>query len=749
MSLHRRELLLSSAATGLAALLPAAGRTQEAVTKPAWHKSLIAYLETLAREDGGYGWDGQERSHLTPTFAIVGCYKLLGIEPPRKAALAQFIRTHHPRELKGKLEQEHREFEWQQIQSLVWLGEDAASFHNIVQGWKAPFAYPKQYEQHGYPVFQPEVSAILSRKLLGLPMSELPAAYISYLDSRRRANGSFNNTPASDGSDGHVLNTWWGLQALDALGRTAELKEETITWLQKCWSLDTAFTHQPNPEIGGFLGVDYSWAAIRSLALLGAKPTNHRNCVAYLHSLRHDDGGFGDHSAWPSNPLATYSALDALAALGVLDSIDNSPPKSRSSTPIVIQNPHPDSGLKVFSIQLEAHGQGSPAEAVELADALRIHLWGAKNAKPEWLARGKAIAAERNVDVKFFVSNEEYGTWIDVPGMGTYSHMSDIAGPIGVNLGSALTGNNASSWSDFRRLRLGDTSTTLRATVRPGRGFSDKPPEIRPLRMPARDGGFFTRNGGRLIWQFGENEPLVRLLLDDSLLYRNSGFAAISTYHFGNPDFTNTEPFLMRYRGVIPFVALQDAHGAEPWWFADMTEGFRTLFLATSPTWEGWVQALRNNWVVAARHDPVSGGKTWMHGTHEIVEFVKERWRDWQWWDNPAIQRPFVSVVVLTPQDQFEIARPEKGIAIRVRCAHENTTQGLPKKALAEFIALTLAGQPVAAEHVIRRRANRAIEDDYHLYLWPDAPPGKHTATATVRNLATGAELKQSIVFTV
>ena len=111
--------------------------------------------------------------------------------------------------------------------------------------------------------------------------------------------------------------------------------------------------------------------------------------------------------------------------------------------------------------------------------------------------------------------------------------------------------------------------------------------------------------GGRLIWQFGENEELTRLYLDDSL--QRGGYAAISTFHFGNPDFTNSEPFLKHYWQQIPFVALQDAHGKESWWWLDMLTGFRTLFLATEPTWEGWLKALKNNWVVAVRHDRVSG----------------------------------------------------------------------------------------------------------------------------------------------
>ena len=161
------------------------------------------------------------------------------------------------------------------------------------------------------------------------------------------------------------------------------------------------------------------------------------------------------------------------------------------------------------------------------------------------------------VPVRFFVANEEYGTWVDVPGLGTYSHTSDILAPAGSDFGPSLANRGVVSWPDYRARRLD------------------------PLQ----------KAGGRLVWQFGENEELVRLVLDDSL--ERGGFAAISTFHFGNPDFTNSEPFLARYRCQIPFVALQDAHGDEPWWFADMTTGFRTLFLAREPTWEGWLEALR------------------------------------------------------------------------------------------------------------------------------------------------------------
>src|SRR4051794_20185399 len=56
-------------------------------------------LEFLARRrnaDGGYGWSRGEWSHITPTFAAVGCYRLLGQAIPEAARVAEFARSHYP-----------------------------------------------------------------------------------------------------------------------------------------------------------------------------------------------------------------------------------------------------------------------------------------------------------------------------------------------------------------------------------------------------------------------------------------------------------------------------------------------------------------------------------------------------------------------------------------------------------------------------------------------------------------------------
>jgi hypothetical protein len=276
---------------GTAALLPrglrAAGASAPTI------RTITDYLQTLRREDNGYAWGDVEISHLTPTFGVIGCYHVLKQTLPHKDTLIQYVRTHHPRELK-KLEQERRIFDWQQVQALTWLGADASEFKPKIAALTKPLGYLKQYERHGYPVFQSELGAVLSHSLLGLPTAGIADAFGSYIAERRRANGSFNNTPAADGGDGHVMNTLWALQALKVLGRPFEKPDELVAWLRACQLPGGAFTHAPKPEFGGVDDIVYTRAALRALKLLGSGPANRDACIAQIHSLANADGGFSD-----------------------------------------------------------------------------------------------------------------------------------------------------------------------------------------------------------------------------------------------------------------------------------------------------------------------------------------------------------------------------------------------------------------------------------------------------------------------
>src|SRR5262249_5328910 len=260
-----------------------------------------------------------------------------------------------------------------------------------------------------------------------------------------------------------------GLEALQALGRETESKDRVVEWLRACQLPSGGFTYQPEPAVAGIDRSVYTSAAVRALALLGSGPADRAGSVRYLHSLGNRAGGFGARRGWASNPMAMFEAVAALAALGALANV---PPKAEPCP----AEPALPAGLKAFSIQIEAHGQGSPAEAVALARELRINLWGAKNATPEWLRRAQAVADAQGTPGRFFPADEEYGTWVTVPGLGTYSHTSDVIAPPGSDYGKSLAGAGAVTWPAFRERRLA------------------------PL----------TRAGGVLVWQFGENEEITR-----------------------------------------------------------------------------------------------------------------------------------------------------------------------------------------------------------------------------------------------
>jgi hypothetical protein len=162
------------------------------------------------------------------------------------------------------------------------------------------------------------------------------------------------------------------------------------------------------------------------------------------------------------------------------------------------------------------------------------------------------------------------------------------------------------------------------------------------------------------------------------------------------------------------------------------------------------LNALKQNWVVAVRHDVWTKGKTWMHsGSDEVREYVQARESDWRWWDNPAIGRPMVSLVVVKADDLLEPARPETGTLLRVRCAWENTPHGLLKSPHSELLRLTIDGREVTPTLVSPANQNGLLRD--HHYRWPlnDLAPGKHTATADVRVVATKAEVSRRIDFNV
>ncbi len=232
--------------------------------------------------------------------------------------------------------------------------------------------------------------------------------------------------------------------------------------------------------------------------------------------------------------------------------------------------------------------------------------------------------------------------------------------------------------------------------------------------------------GGRLIWQFNENEELTRVLLDEAV--QRGTYSAISTYHFGNENFLHTQPFLMRYKDVLPFVALQDSHASEPWWWGDQLEGFRTVYLARDNSWKSWLGALADNRVMSIRHDAITKFESRFAGAEHVRSVVTE------WWtaNRGKMQRPAAAVTVLRPGDRFEQGVPASGVAIRVRALRRNSPQALPLDAVAELVRLEVDGQVLDTRLVESKNENGKVVDVFHLAEMQGVASGRHSARATL-----------------
>jgi len=664
---------------------------------------VLNYVHTkVQKADGGFGWEDQYDGHIAPTFAATGILYHLNALPKERdrEKLIGFIRTHHPQKgvnkEAGPSGAPVTNLTYYQMQSLEWLGGDLSEFKDQVKEWKTQAGNLYNYEKGKNPVLSLEVMTPVCQHLLG----ESPSAeIIPYLLERRRSNGSFNNTPALDESDGNILNTYWSMRALQLL-KYSDLKSPLATkWIQSCQVANGGFTWQPDPKIGATDDVAYTWAALKSLEMLDVKPNDKRGCVDYLLSLQNEDGGFGNQPGLPSTPMATFYAIEALKSLNALSELR----RPRAAT-VATADSQPDlSGLKIFTVQFQAHGNGSPSEAVTLADKLDIHLWGAKNASPEWIKTAQAKADELKVPVKFFHANEEYGKYVTVDGLGSFSHILDPIFPAG-----------GPSKSDRSEIIYSYDDWSMNY--------------VQPL----------IKKKGGIILQIANNEPMARILLDESL--KTSGaYAAISTIHFSQ-NFLFFLPYLNQYRHRLPFIALQDAHGPEAWWWLNELNAYRTLFLAHEPTYEGLMEALKNNWIVAVRHDEVSLNKTRMlGGAPGVQEFVRSRPSDWQWWnsDTHKASHPNAVITVVTPEDSLEVARPEQGISIRVRGWWKSNRQFL-KEPVYQLEQLIVDDQDVHANYVETKDQRGNLVDSYYVYNLNRLPAKEVRIDAVMRNLATG-----------
>lgn len=687
----RREFVCALAAMPLAQTCSKMWTETETV-ETRTRSEMTAYLEKHHKPDGGYGWISRTNAHPTPTFAVVGCYRLLGMAVPDAEATAAFVATHDPVPRRLGQQPLYR-LDFERIQTLLWLGKrpDSAA----ATAWTKPFVYNGYYELGRNPTLQHQAMAVRTRTLLDVQAEGDEPAWRAYFLARRRGDGTFNNTPSADGSGGHLVNTLWATQALKDLGVAQKLEDEALDWVRRCQLANGGFTWSPAPELGDVDNVIYAWAAVLLLTRAGTAPRDEAGCVRWLREQFTADGGFRDRPGAKTNVTATYYALDALRML-------KAPLRVAARRASATGKRLPE-GMRIYSAQIEAPGDGSPTEAVALAEAMGIHLWTAKNTPDGWIAEAQRIADARRTGVVFARGDEEYGIYTHVAGLGTYSHLDDLVASGGVELGHYPQEKNIPvDWTVFRDTR------------------------IRKVRAA----------NGRMVWQFNENEELTRILLDQSV--SDGSYGAISGFHFGLGDFLELEPFLMAWEGRIPMVGLQDAHGGESWWWATQLQGFRTLYLAGEPGWEGFAQAIDRQWILAVRKDASTHGLLqWTGALPEVRALIAGRELEWSWWGANAAKRrrPLALMTALHPGMKFEQGVPEQGAAVRLRLrfsAGRNPTRLRFTEPESELVSLAIDGNAVQPEEVVHPH------DRYLLYTMPKDRPRQ--ALAVVREITSGEE---------
>lgn len=677
---------------------------------PLWAQPVVLFLDSLEKPDGGYGWPDQPFGHVSATWAVTGAYKIIGREPPGRNRLVDFIRTNHPFDGSTPRSIAHaaelKTLVYQQVQSLQWLGESGDGFRNRVSEWELPSKYPKFYELEGYPVFQEEVMALLCRELLELDPESVSVGMWNQVAKRLRPNGSYNNTAGAEGSGGHVLNTLWGLLANRYFGGKPNHIEALTTWLRDCQNDDGGFAESP-PFASSRSDLFFSWAAVRALEVCESQPRDISRCVRFV--LRHwqDDGGFSYHEAGESDPMATYYALDTLRRLGALDSLENHLRQPRREPREFPPN------LRVFSVQLNAPGQGSPTELIRLARSLKIQHWLTRNGIDGYRETLQRLATAQKVSVVFDKAQEDYNLHLEIPGVGSYARTSLLLTP---NRVPELDRETVRSmlWADYRPMRV----------------------------------RLLNKRDGLMVWNVCDNEVYARSALDDSL--GTGGYDLINVFHFGGWDLLVNFPWLRNYSGRIPYVALSNTQGGQAWWWADRLASFRTLYLAEEASWSGWRAAVDKNWVVAVRLNEKLGEPVIYGGTPEVRQFTIDKMDEWRWWRNGgAIYRPAVSLVAVRPGDPFELPSPETGVMLRARTWWWTDASGYPTKKRSELVSMTLDGEAVHPQLVEVPNFEDRIVDCYYRFDLPKIAPGRHVATAEVRVVDSGARHSQSIEFVI
>ena len=642
-------------------------RTGNDAADPA--RRLRDFVERHRKEDGGYGAPGRESSTLPWTFMALECHALLGSRPPRSEALAHWLATF----VREGPRPDRRQLEWVLCRNL--LGEEKQPGPPL--GPLLQELPPLTTWLGSLPLDDLEAAVRLRRLVEPESLARAAPLVARYLSLWRHADGGYHYPAALDqvypliARGKRLMELPKPARGPSSLGLTAAAVatlglldapvpgiEETVAFIRSLRAENGGY-HTRRPAWGepDLFGV---WHAVRTLRALGAPLAGRERLetVAFVAAHQRSSGAFAHGEGEPDSLEATWLALQAL------DLLEAPLPDPRwRPAPSPLPAPTVEPGLKLFQAVVEIGPD--PAVAVVLAPRIGADLILLKGRdEPELARRARRIASALGIEVEVGCAREEHLRAWGVPGLGYVTHCSDLVFRPEESIGDR--GRHAS--------------------------FAEMVNAWRPARA-----------AGAIVFScsYGHRELLSPAY--ELSIRGGGGYDALMATWCMSPDgdLIKDWPWLQRYVGRIAVIGNHDAHG-DPFHWLYKGLRTRTLFFAKTPDVEGFRDAVRKRRTVAVAHRGSSfalyGHPHWV----ELARKAREQWDRGRVKEDVESWLPDPIVLPIYDDTAGELAAIREGYGILVRAAGRLGDDALPHE-----VRCRIDGRPVPLRMVPPERRNR------------------------------------------
>ncbi len=430
-----------------------------------------------------------------------------------------------------------------------------------------------------------------------------PQPLVAYVRSRQAASGGFvdvrseNATPSDH--DAHIAHTYFALASLKLLGHspTSAERARCVTFVQGCQTTSGGYRWNPQDTLpANQADVYYTWAALRSLAILGSTPRQSVQCLQWLNSLQNHDGGFGDQTGWRSRLYSTYYAVHSLALLG--DNLRNAIKPKQVARPRV--EAIPADSLNIYQALFKTPVI-EPNDLAALSHR-KLNLLGLKSDQFDAAERLFSTIDQHKLPLDIVLCPEAYPHRARSFGGLLLDHVGNFTLDARWNAPQKNTwlradeaGRQSLSWTEYQQRVL----SPLRAAS---------------LCYPEQD---FTQEHAYIAYDHGSYN------------------AVLVGFNWAPRDFVRVFPWRERYVDRLTPIADADAHGDLQKWSPQL-DHTRMLYIARSPSYADFLLSASAQRVVGVVADPegVPEGISY-YGPAAAVDFVKRHVETWRWWPRP------------------------------------------------------------------------------------------------------------------